>query len=91
MSALGEVERVIQPGDLAAISRLLQEVASDHRPVIVKQGAADSVAIIPMEQFADFREWLAQLEAEHLAANLTLDDSSPPPPEWFDGEEPKPF
>ena len=67
-----------------------------HRrhPVIVRRGGADVAAVIPVEHLELLRELLAQQEAEQRAAQVDwaqVAQVSPPPPQWFEGEEPKPF
>jgi hypothetical protein len=51
-------------------------------------------AVIPVEYLALLREFLAQQEAEQHAAQVDwapMAQVSPPPPQWFEGDEPKPF
>ena len=51
-------------------------------------------AVIPVEYLELLREFLAQQEAEQRAAQVDwaqMAQISPPPPQWFEGDEPKPF
>jgi hypothetical protein len=51
-------------------------------------------AVIPVEYLELLREVLAQQEAEQRAAQVDWGQMarvSPPPPQWFEGDEPKPF
>ena len=77
-----------------AFADVLSRVASDHRPVIVRRDGADLAAIIPMEQLELLQDVLTRRAAEKLMAELDLDrlvKMYPPPQDWFDGDEPKPF
>jgi hypothetical protein len=62
--------------------------------VIVRRGGADVAAVIPVAYLELLREFLAQQEAEQRAAQIDWAQRahvSPPPPQWFAGDEPKPF
>jgi uncharacterized protein (DUF2267 family) len=51
-------------------------------------------AMITVEHLELLRELLAQHEAEQLAAQVDwaqVAQVSPPPPHWFEGDDPKPF
>jgi PHD/YefM family antitoxin component YafN of YafNO toxin-antitoxin module len=86
-SLLPEPGRVDEP-------QAAQQVAADHRPVIVRRNGEDLAAVIPLEHLEVVREILARQEAEELAAQIDWDRAVKTlrlPPEWFEGEEPKPF
>jgi hypothetical protein len=54
----------------------------------------DVAAIIALEHLELLQELLAQQAAESLASQMDwaqLAKMSPPPSQWFAGEEPKPF
>ena len=91
---------VVEPShvDEAQLARdyvdVLSQVAADHRPLIIRRDGTDPAAIIPLDQLELLQEVLTQREAEKLAASLDWDrlvKMCPPPQEWFDGDEPKPF
>jgi PHD/YefM family antitoxin component YafN of YafNO toxin-antitoxin module len=91
---LAEPGRVDEPEAVQAYSQVLTQVASEHRPVIVRRNGADLAAVIPLEHLQLLQDLLARQEAERLAGQLDWDHlvkTSPPPQSWFDGEEPKPF
>ncbi len=86
------------PVDEAQLARdyadVLNRVANEHQPVIVRRDGADLAAIIPLEQLELLQDVSTRREAEKLAASLDRDrlvKSCPPPQEWFDGDEPRPF
>ena len=62
--------------------------------MIVRRDGVDVAAVIAVEHLELLRELLAQREAEQLAAQVDwaqVAQSSPPPQQWFEGNEPKPF
>lgn len=89
-----EPGRVDEPQAAQEYSAVLTQVASEHRPVIVRRNGADLAAVIPLEHLELLQELLARQEAERLASQLDWDrliQTSAPPQAWFDREEPKPF
>ena len=89
-----EPERVDEPQRVQEYAEMLSQVASKRQPVIVRRGGADFAAVIALEHLALLQELLAQREAERLASEMDwtqLAKVSPPPQQWFEGEEPKPF
>jgi len=89
-----EPERVDEPQRVQEYAEMLSQVASKRQPVIVRRGGADFAAVIALEHLALLQEFLAQQEAERLASEMDwtqLAKVSPPPQQWFEGEEPKPF
>jgi prevent-host-death family protein len=89
-----EPGRVDEPRAAEEYSDVLTQVASDHRPVIVRRNGADLAAVVPLEHLELLQDLLARQEAERMAAQLDWDrlvKTSPPPQAWFDGDEPKPF
>jgi PHD/YefM family antitoxin component YafN of YafNO toxin-antitoxin module len=87
----GHVDEPQQGQDCAAV---LSRVAASRQPVIVRRDGADLAAVIPMEYLEIVQDMLARSQAEKLAAQIDwtrLAKTSPPPQDWFDGEEPKPF
>ena len=91
---LSEPDHVDEPQPVQNYWRLVSRVAATQHPVIVRRGGADVAAVIPVAYLELFRECLAQQEAEQHAAQVDwarLARVSPPPQQWFEGEEPKPF
>ena len=73
---------------------LVSRVATTHQPVIARRGGADGAAMITVEHLELLRELLAQHEAGQLADQVDWAQAaqvSPPPPHWFEGNDPKPF
>jgi hypothetical protein len=86
--------RVDEPQAVQDYADVLSRVAADRRPVIVRRAGEDLAAVVPLEYLELLQDVLARQEAEHLAAQLDWDrliKTSPPPQDWFDGDEPKPF
>jgi prevent-host-death family protein len=93
-SALTELYRVDEPQEAGEYSDVLNRVAKEHRPIVVRRDGADLAAVIPLEHLEVLREALAWHEAEKLAAQIDWDrvvKTHKPPQSWFDGDEPKPF
>src|SRR5436305_6940461 len=93
-SWLDEPGRVEEPQVAQEYSRVLTQVATERRPVIVCRNGEDLAAVIPLEHLELVREVLARQEVERLAAQIDWDRARQllrPPQGWFDGEEPKPF
>jgi prevent-host-death family protein len=89
-----EPGRVDEPSEVQDYAEVLSRVASDHRPIIVRREGEDLAAVVPLEHLEMLQDMLARQEAERLAAQIDWDrlvKTSPPPQEWFDGDEPKPF
>jgi PHD/YefM family antitoxin component YafN of YafNO toxin-antitoxin module len=93
-SLLEEPGRVDEPGAAQEYSAVLTQVASEHRPVIVRRNGEDLAAVIPLEHLELVREVLARQEAAIRAAQIDWNQARKalrPPQEWFEGDEPKPF
>ncbi len=91
---LSEPDLVDEPQEVQDYRGLVSRVAATQHPVIVRRGGRDVAAVIPAEDLKLFRELLAQQEAEQRAAQIDWEkmaQDSPPPQQWFEGEEPKPF
>lgn len=89
-----EPERVDEPQRVQEYAEMLSRVASKRQPVIVRRGGADFAAVIALEHLELLQELLAQQDAERLASEMDwtqLAKVSPPPEQWFEGDEPKPF
>jgi hypothetical protein len=86
--------RIDEPRQLEAYSDVLSQVAAEGRAVIVRRNGQDLAAVVPLAHLALLREIAAREEAERLAARIDWDrvvKTNPPPQEWFDRDEPKPF
>ena len=93
-TSLTEPTRVDEPQAVAAFSEVLSRVASQHEPIIFRRDGKDLAAVIPLEHLAVLQDALARQEAEKHAGQIDWDHlvkQRPPAPEWFDGDEPKPF
>src|SRR5262249_44679750 len=93
-SLVSEPDRVDEPRAAKEYCDVLDRVAAERRPVIVRRNGADWAAVIPLEHLELVREVLARQEVEELAAQIDWDTARKrlrPPQEWFDGDEPKPF
>jgi PHD/YefM family antitoxin component YafN of YafNO toxin-antitoxin module len=89
-----EPEHVDEPQGVQEYADILSRVASNRQPVIVRRSGADFAVVIALEHLELLQELLAQREAERIASQVDwaqLAKESPPPPQWFEGEEPKPF
>jgi hypothetical protein len=89
-----EPERVDEPQRVQEYAEVLNRVASKRQPVIVRRGGTDFAAVIALEHLELLQELLAQQEAERVASEMDwtqLAKVSPPPQQWFEGDEPKPF
>ncbi len=89
-----EPGHVDEPQAAQEYAAVLSRVAAQRQPVIVRRGGMDLAAVVPLEYLELAQETLARQEAERLATQLDRDRlvrTSPPPQEWFDGDEPKPF
>ena len=91
---LCEPDHVDEPQKVQDYWGLVSRVATTQQPVIVRRGGAEVAAVIPVAHLELLRELLAQHEAEQLAAHIDwaqVVQTSPPPRQWFEGDEPKPF
>src|SRR5260370_12410457 len=93
-SLLAEPGRVDEPRAAQEYSEVLTQVASEHRPVIVRLNGADLAAVIPLEHLELLQDLLARQGAERLAGQVAWDrlvKTSPPPQSSFDADEPQPL
>ncbi|HEY2736996.1 MAG TPA: hypothetical protein VGK45_01255 [Thermoanaerobaculia bacterium] len=91
---LSEPDLVAEPQQVQDYRGLVSQVAATQQPVIVRRGGSDVAAVIPVEYLKLLRDFLAKQEAEQSAAQIDwakLAQDSPPPQQWFEEEEPKPF
>lgn len=91
---LSDPDHVDEPQQVQDYWGLVSRVAATQHPVIVRRDGTAVAAVIPIEYLELLRELLAQHEAEQRAAEVDwaqIAQLSPPPQEWFEGDEPKPF
>lgn len=91
---LQEPGHVDEPKQAKDYADVLSRVAAERQPIIVRREGTDLAAVVPLEYLEFFHELLARQEAENLARKIDWDrlvKSCPPPQEWFNGDEPKPF
>ena len=91
---LSEPDHVDEPQQVQDYWGLVSRVAATQHPVIVRRGGIEVAAVIPVEHLELLRELLARHEAEQRAAQVDwaqVAQVSPPPQQWFEGDEPKPF
>jgi hypothetical protein len=91
---LSEPDLVDEPQEAQGYRSLVSRVAATQHPVIVRRGEMDVAAVIPVEYLKLLRELWAQQEAEERAAQIDwakMAQDSPPPQQWLEGDEPKPF
>ena len=89
-----EPNRVDEPQDAKAYADVMSRVVAEHKAVVVRRGGNDLAAIIPMDYLEFLLDALAMQEAERISGELDWDrmvKANPPPQEWFDRDEPKPF
>lgn len=93
-SLLEEPGRVEEPRGAQEYSDVLTQVAAGGRPVIVRRNGEDLAAVIPLEYLDLVREFLSREEVQRQATRINWDQARQllrPAPEWFEGDEPKPF
>ena len=91
---LSAPDHVDEPQKVQEYWSIVSRVATTHQPVIVRRDGVDVAAVIAVEYLELLQELLAQREAEQLAAQVNwtqVAQASPPPQQWFEGDEPKPF
>jgi hypothetical protein len=88
-SLLSEPGRVDEPRAAQAYSKVLTEVATGGRPVIVRRNGEDFAAVVPLAYLELLREVATRQEVEQLAAQIdwTAAKVSRPPQEWFDDDD----
>jgi hypothetical protein len=85
---------VDEPQQAQGYAAVLSRVAADRQPIVVRRDGADLAAVVPLEYLDLLQDVLARQEAERLASQMDWDrlvQKAPPPQNWFDGDEPKPF
>lgn len=83
-----------EPQAVSDYAEVLTRVAEGRQPVVVRREGVDLAAVVPLEYLEMVQDLLARQEAERQAAGVNwgrLAETSPPAPEWFEQDEPKPF
>lgn len=78
----------------AGYAEVLNQVASQQQPIIVRRNGENLAALVSIEHLELIRDSLARQEAERLAAALDwklIVAQHKPPQHWFEDGEPKPF
>ena len=91
---LQEPTHVDEPHEVQEYADVITCVAADCQPVVVRRGGADVAVVVPLEYFEFMQDALAREEAQRISGKLDWDrlvKANPPPREWFDRDEPKPF
>jgi putative aminopeptidase FrvX len=91
---LQEPSRVAEPHEIKEYADVISRVASEGSAIVLQRDGADVAVVVPLAYFELLQEIIAREEAERLAKSIDwkeLAKSSPPPQEWFDRDEPKPF
>lgn len=89
-SFLSDLGRIDEPRVAHEYADVLTQVASEHRPVVVRRNGVDLAAVIPLEYLELLREVLARQEVEQLAAQIDWDrrvKTHQPPQEWFEDDD----
>ena len=92
-SLLAEPGRVEEPSAAEGYSDVLSQVASQHRPIIVRRNGEDLAAVIPAKDWEQVRELLGRDEVERMAACIDWDRAVSvlrPTNKWFE-EDDNPF
>lgn len=91
---LQERIHVDEPQQCQEYADVASRVASEKKPVVVVRNGAELVAIVALEHLEILEDALAMEEAQRISRQLDwarLVKENPPPQEWFDRDEPKPF
>lgn len=85
---------VDEPGLAEGYAEVFSRVATNGQPLILRRAGEDLAAVVPLEYLELVQEAVTRRNAERLSMAVDwerLANNSPPPQEWFDGDEPKPF
>lgn len=89
-SFLSEPGHIDEPRVAHEYANVLTQVASEHRPMVVRRNGVDLAAVIPLEYLELLREVLAHQAVEQLAAQIDWDQlvkTHQPPQEWFEDDD----
>ena len=83
-----------EPRGFQGYADIISRVAKEHQAIVVRRDGNDIAAIIPIELLETLTDAIAREEAQRISRSLDWDQlvkANPPPQEWFDRDEPKPF
>ena len=89
-SFLSDPGHIDEPRVAHEYAAVLTQVASEHRPVVVRRNGVDLVAVIPLEYLKLLQEVLAHQTVEQLAAQIDWDrlvKTHQPPQAWFEDDD----
>ena len=89
-----ETNRVDEPRQANEYAEVLSRVAEKKEAVIVRRNGADLAAVVPLEYLELALEAAALERAQEISRKIDWDrvvKNCPPPQEYFDRDEPKPF
>ena len=89
-SLVTEADRVDEPQEAKDYSEVLNRVAAERRPVIVRRNGKDVVAVIPIDYLPALEELLAWEQVEKRAARIDWEravQTLRPPQAWFDDHD----
>lgn len=92
--SLPEPSYVDEPREAKEYAELVTRVSTEHRAVVVRRNGEDVAAIVPLDCLESLREEaiMAELQLRLRKMDLArMAKDNPPPQEWFDRDEPKPF
>jgi hypothetical protein len=91
---LQERTHVDEPQQLQEYVDVVSQAASQKKTVVLHRDGTELAAIVPLEYLEELEDALAMAEAQRILKTLDLPKlarENPPPQEWFDRDEPKPF
>ena len=91
---LQEPNHVDEPREVREYADVITRVAAECQPVVLQRDGTDVAVVVPLEYFEFMQDALAREEAQRISGRLDWDrlvKANPPPQEWFDRDEPKPF
>ena len=91
---LHEPTHVNEPHGVQEYADVITRVAAECQPAVLQRDGADVAVVVPLEYFEFMQDALAREEAQRISGKLDWDrlvKANPPPREWFDRDEPKPF
>lgn len=85
---------VDEPREAKGYADMLTRVSMEQRAVVVRRDGAELAAIVPLHYLESLHEAAAMEEIQRALSKVDLAGmakENPPPQEWFDRDEPKPF
>ena len=89
-SPVTELDRVEEPRAAKDYSDVLNRVAAERRPVIVRRNGKDLAAVIPIDYLPALAELLAWEHVENRAGQIDWEravQTLRPPQAWFDDHD----